>query len=80
MEDRRSARVARLAAPVEASAPLSSAAESVARELAFLWALDDPADAERRSLLARRLNALLPLPPGAPGAPGRGATRAPGAT
>lgn len=62
---RRSARVARLerlAAPAEASAPLTGAAEPVGRELAFLDALDDPADAERRSLLARRLDALLPLP------------------
>ena len=64
---RRSARVARLerlAAPVEASAPLTGEAASVGRELAFLdaLALDDPADAERRSLLARRLDELLPFP------------------
>jgi len=65
MEDRRSARVARLerlVTPAETSAALTGAAEPVARELAFLSALDDPADVERRSLLALRLHTLLPLP------------------
>lgn len=82
MEDRRSARVARLerlAAPVEASAPLTGPAASVGRELASLDALGDPADAERRRLLARRLDTLLPYPLH-PEHPDAGATRAPGAT
>ncbi len=65
MEDRRSARVGRLerlVTPVEASTPLTGPAAPVARELAFLDALGDPGDAERRRLLARRLDELLPYP------------------
>jgi hypothetical protein len=65
MEDRRSARVGRLerlVTPVEASPPLTGPAASVGRELASLDALGDPADAERRRLLARRLDQLLPYP------------------
>jgi hypothetical protein len=63
--ERRKARVERLerlVRPSTPSAPLPAEAEPVAAELVFLSMLDDPADAERRSLLALQLHALTPLP------------------
>ena len=66
--DRRLARLERLAAAAESLVPLQGEAEPLARELASLSAVDDPADAGRRSLLALQLHALLPLP-GPPGHP-----------
>jgi hypothetical protein len=64
--ERRKARVERLERLARRSsgpsAPLPAEAQPMAAELLFLSTLDDPADAERRSLLALQLHALTPLP------------------